>query len=76
MGFRNIQEKLEKNAHSIKTPNHCGNPMTSKMVDWKIQTDFTRVKTIQYDAVVGVLDWFYKSDEVWIFNPTFLKPLD
>ena len=36
----------------------CGNPVTSKMVDWKIQTDLTRVKTIQYDAIGGVLDCF------------------
>ena len=50
--------------------------MTSKMVDWKIQTDLTRVKTIQYDAVGGVLDCFYTSEEAWIFNPPFLKPLD
>ena len=34
------------------------------------------VKTIQYDTVGGVLDYFYKSEEAWIFNPTFLKPLD
>ena len=26
----------------------CGNPMTSKMVDWKIQTDLIHVKTIQW----------------------------
>ena len=29
----------------------CGNPITSKIVDWKIQTDLTRVKTIQYNTV-------------------------
>ena len=28
-----------------------GNPRTSKMVDWKIQTHFTSVKTIQYDVI-------------------------
>ena len=33
----------------------------------KMQTDLTRVKTIQYDAVGGVLDCFYKSEEAWIF---------
>ncbi len=55
---------------------YCGNPMTSKLVDWKIHTDLTRVKTIQYDAVGGVLDCVYTSEEAWIFIPTFLKPLD
>ena len=53
-----------------------GNPMTSKMVDAKILTDLMRVKTIQYDVVGGVLDCFYTSEEAWIFNPTFLKPLN
>ena len=52
------------------------NPMTSKMVDWKIQNNITRVKIIQYDVVGGVLDYFYTSEEAWIFNPPFLKPLD
>ena len=50
--------------------------MTSKMVDFSIQTDLMNVKTIQYDAVVGVLDCFYTSEEAWIFNPLFLDPLD
>ena len=56
----------------------CGNPMTSKMVDWKIQTDHTCVKTIQYDAVGGVLDCFYTSDN-WVgldFQSTIFKPLN
>ena len=43
--------------------------MTSKMVDWKIHTDLTGVKTIQYDAVGGVLDCSYTSEEAWIINP-------
>jgi hypothetical protein len=48
----------------------CGNPITSKiMMDWKIQTDLTRVTTIQYDAVGKVLDCFYTSEEAWIFKP-------
>ena len=50
----------------------CGNPMTSKMVDWKIQTDLTSVKAIQYDAVAEFLDCFYTSRKAWIFN----QPLD
>ena len=51
--------------------------MTLKMVDQKIQTaNLMRVKTIQYDAIGGVLDCFYTSEEAWIFNPPFLKPLD
>ena len=39
----------------------CGNQMTSKMVDWKIQTDLTHVKTIQYYAVGGILDFFLQK---------------
>ena len=35
-----------------------------------------RVKTIQDDAVGGVLDCFYTSEKVWIFNPTFFESLD
>ena len=35
-----------------------------------------RVKKIQDDAVGGVLDCFYASEEAWIINPPFLKPLD
>ena len=54
----------------------CGNPMTSKIVDWKIQTNLTHVKTIQYDAVGGILDCFYTCEEAWIFNPLILKSLD
>ena len=54
----------------------CGNPMTSKMVDWKIQNDLTSVKAIQYDAMGGVLDYIYTSREAWIFKPQLLKPLD
>lgn len=50
--------------------------MDSKMVDLKIQTDLTRVKTIQLDTVSGVLDYFYTSEEKWIFNPTFFESLD
>ena len=46
----------------------CGNPMTSKMVDWKIQTDLTSVIAIQYDAVAEFLDCFYTSRKAWIFN--------
>ena len=45
--------------------------MTSKIVDWKIQTDLAHVKTIQYDAVDGVLDFFYTSEEDGFFNPPF-----
>ena len=33
-----------------------------------------RLKRIQYNTIVGVLDCFYTSEETWIFNPTFLKP--
>ena len=51
-------------------------PMTSKIVDWKIQTDLTHVKPIQYDAVGGLLDCFYTIQEAWIINPPFLEPLD
>ena len=50
---------------------HCGNPMTLKMVDRKIQTDLTRVKTIQNSAYGIVLDCFYTSEEAWIFNIPF-----
>ena len=42
---------LSKRGFYIKIRVDCGNPMTSKMVDWKIQTNLTRVKSIQYDAV-------------------------
>ena len=38
----------------LKVIADCGNPMTSKMVDWKIHTDLTCVETIQYDAVGGL----------------------
>ena len=34
------------------------------------------VNTIQHDAIGGVLDCFYTSEEAWIFNPTFLESLD
>ena len=54
----------------------CGNPMSSKIVNWKIQTDLTHVKTIQYDAVGKVLDCFYTSEEACIFNFPFLNTLD
>jgi hypothetical protein len=37
--------------------------MTSKMVDLKILTDLTRVKTIQYNAIGGVMDCYYTSEE-------------
>jgi hypothetical protein len=37
--------------------------MTSKMVGWKIQSDLTRVKTIQYFTIGQVLDCFYTSEE-------------
>ena len=50
--------------------------MTSKMLDCKIQPNLTRVKTIQYDAVDGVLDCFYTSEVAWIFNPTLFESLD
>ena len=30
---------------------YWGNPMTSEMLDWKIQTDVTRVKTIWYTDI-------------------------
>jgi hypothetical protein len=50
--------------------------MPSKMVDRKIQIDLTSVKTIQYEAVDGVLYCFYTNEEAWIFNPPLLKPLD
>ena len=45
--------------------------MTSNMLDMKIQPGLTCVKTIQDDAVGGVLDCFYTSEEAWIFNPPF-----
>ena len=44
--------------------------MTSKMLDWKIQPDFMRVKTIQYDAIGRVLDCVYTSEEAE-FNSHF-----
>ena len=34
------------------------------------------VNTIQHDAIGGCLDYFYTSEEAWIFNSPFLKPLD
>ena len=37
--------------------------VTRTYMDWKIQTDLTCVKTIQYDAVGGVLDCFYTCEE-------------
>ena len=43
----------------------CGNPMTSKMVDWKMQTDLTSIKSMQYAALGKVLDYV-----------TNLKPFD
>ena len=46
------------------------------MFDLEIQHDLTRVKTIQYDSVSGVLDCFYTSEEAWIFDPPLLNPLD
>ena len=33
--------------------------MTSKMLDWKIQTDLTHVKTIQNNALGGAMDCLY-----------------
>ena len=46
----------------------CSNPRTSKMLDGKIQTDLTHVKTIQYDTVGRVLDCFYTNEEAWFFH--------
>ena len=71
-----IERAMEKNLSIKLNDSDCGNPMTSKMVDWKIHTNLRPIKTIQYDAVGGVLDCFYTSEEDWIFNPPFLNPLD
>ena len=49
------------------------NPIITKMLDRKIQTDKMSVKTSQYGKV---LDCFNKSEGVWIFNPTFLESID
>ena len=56
-----------------------GNPMTSKMLDWKIQPNLTPVKTIKHDAVGRVLDCFlhkrggldFESNVFWAFGLTF-----
>ena len=47
--------------------------MTLKMADWKIRTDLSHVKTIQYDAISGLLDCFYTNEDIWNFNLPFLK---
>ena len=50
--------------------------MTSKRLEWGIKPDLPRVKTIQFDDVGGVLDYFYTSEEAWIFNSVFFGSLD
>ena len=74
--FREPSEEFKKADYCHCSDLDCGNPMTSKKVDWKIQTDLTLIKTIQYDAIGKVLDCFYTSGEAWIFNPPFLNHLD
>ena len=60
--YWNIQNKIELIGDFIvDILIDWSNPMTSNMLDRKIQSDLTRVKTIQYDAVGGVLDCFYTS---------------
>ena len=40
---------------------YCGNPMTSQMLDWKIQPNLTLLKQFNmYDAKGGVLDYWVR----------------
>ena len=51
------------------------NPITLIKLDWKIPPIVTRVWTILYDTVSGVLDFFYtskfQSNISWVFGLTF-----
>ena len=49
--------------------------MTSKMSDWKIQPDLACFKTIQYEAVVGVLlIAFTQVRRLGFLTQSFLSP--
>ena len=62
--YWNIQNKIELiGDFIIGIFIDWSNPMNSNMLDRKIQPDLTHVKTIQYDAIGGVLDWSYTSEE-------------
>ena len=50
-----------------------GNPMTSKILDWKTHTNLTSFKTIQSNAVSWGLDSFNISEEARIFKPDCFK---
>ena len=71
--FRNLQIKLKQKTSKLCTIK----PVIQGLQKWWIEKSkpISRMKTIQYDALCGVFDCFYTSEEAWIFNPTFLKSL-